>query len=58
MSFTWGGVTYKGAFIVQQDEADLPVTRMCFTATGINICIWGSKTEAYEPAAGDAGRCE
>ncbi len=51
MSFTWGGVTYKGAFIVQQDEADLPVTRMCFTATGINICIWGSKTEAYEPAA-------
>ena len=28
MSFTWGGVTYKGAFIVQQDEADLPVTRI------------------------------
>ena len=21
MSFTWGGVTYKGAFIVQNDEA-------------------------------------
>ncbi len=48
MSFTWGGVTYKGTFIVQEDEATAPVKRMCFTATGINICIWGSKTEAYD----------
>jgi len=48
MSFTWGGVTYKGAFIVQADEADTPVTRMTFTATGINICIWGSKKTAYD----------
>jgi arabinan endo-1,5-alpha-L-arabinosidase len=48
MSFTWGGVTYKGAFIVQNDEADTPVKRMCFTATGINICIWGSKTSEYK----------
>ena len=48
MIFTWGGVTYKGAFIVQNDEADTPVKRMCFTATGINICIWGSKTSEYK----------
>ncbi|MBR1553920.1 MAG: RICIN domain-containing protein, partial [Oscillospiraceae bacterium] len=48
MSFTWGGVTYKGAFIVQNDESDTPVTKMTFTATGINICIWGSKKEAYD----------
>lgn len=50
MSFTWGGVTYKGAFIVQNDEAAAPVKRMCFTATGINICIWGSKKSAYNAA--------
>ena len=48
MSFTWGGVTYKGAFIVQNDEAETPVKKMTFTATGINICIWGSKKEAYD----------
>ena len=48
MSFTWGGVTYKGAFIVQNDESETPVKRMCFTATGINICIWGSKKTAYD----------
>ena len=48
MSFTWGGVTYKGAFIVQNDEADQPVKKMTFTATGINICIWGSKKTAYD----------
>lgn len=47
MSFTWGGVTYSGAFIVQNDEAETPVKRMCFTATGINICIWGSKKSEY-----------
>jgi len=48
MSFTWGGVTYKGAFIVQNDESETPVTKMTFTATGINICIWGSKKTAYD----------
>ncbi len=48
MSFTWGGVTYKGAFLVQNDEAETPVKKMTFTATGINICIWGSKKEAYD----------
>ena len=48
MSFTWGGVTYKGAFLVQPDEAAEPVTRMTFTATGSNICIWGSKKTAYD----------
>ncbi len=48
MSFTWGGVTYKGAFLVQNDESDTPVKKMTFTATGINICIWGSKKEAYD----------
>ena len=47
MNFTWGGVTYTGAFIVQNDEAETPVKRMCFTATGINICIWGSKKTEY-----------
>ena len=47
MSFTWGGVTYKGAFIVQNDESTNPVKKMCFTATSINICIWGSKKTAY-----------
>lgn len=47
MSFTWGGVTYKGAFIVQKDESPEMVTKMTFTATDINICIWGSKKEAY-----------
>lgn len=49
MGFTWGGVTYKGAFIVQEDESDTPVRKMTFTATGINICIWGSKETAYNP---------
>ena len=48
MTFTWGGVTYTGAFLVQYDEAATPVQRMCFTATGINICIWGSKKTAYD----------
>lgn len=48
MSFTWGGVTYQGAFILQNDEAATPVRKMCFTATGINICIWGSKKTAYD----------
>ncbi len=48
MSFTWGGVTYKGAFIVNNDESAESVRKMCFTATGINICIWGSKKTAYD----------
>ena len=50
MSFTWGGVTYKGAFIVQDDESAEAVEKMTFTATGINICIWGSKKTAYNRA--------
>ena len=50
MSFTWGGVTYKGAFIVQNDESAQEVKKMTFTATGINICIWGSKKTAYVPS--------
>ncbi len=50
MSFTWGGVTYKGAFIVQDDESAEAVEKMTFTATGINICIWGSKKTIYNRA--------
>ena len=48
MSITYGGTTYKGAFLVQQDESDAMVTRMTFTATGNNICVWGSKKTAYD----------
>ena len=47
MTFTYGGVTYKGSFIVQADESADMIQKMTFTATGNNTCIWGSKVEAY-----------
>ena len=47
MSVSFGGVTYKGAFIVQADESSSQTRRMIFTATGNNTCIWGSKKAAY-----------
>lgn len=47
MSVVYNGVTYKGAFIVQADESAEMVTKMTFTATGNNTCIWGSKKNAY-----------
>lgn len=48
MSITYGGVTYKGAFIVQADESTEMVKKMTFTATGNNMCVWGSKKTAYD----------
>ena len=48
MSVTVGGVTYKGAFIVQADESPETVQKMTFTATGNNMCVWGSKKAAYD----------
>ncbi|MBQ4464551.1 MAG: family 43 glycosylhydrolase, partial [Oscillospiraceae bacterium] len=50
MSITYGGVTYKGAFLVQADESAAKTVRMTFTATGNNTCIWGSKRTAYNEA--------
>ncbi len=47
MTLTYGGVTYKGSFIVQADESTEMVQKMTFTATGNNTCIWGSKKAAY-----------
>ena len=47
MSLTFGGVTYKGAFLVQADESSAMTQRMTFTATGNNTCVWGSKKTAY-----------
>lgn len=47
MQITLDNVTYKGAFLVQQDESETPVTRMTFTATGNNVCVWGSKKTPY-----------
>ena len=47
MTLTYGGVTYKGSFIVQADESAEMVQKMTFTATGNNTCIWGSKKTAY-----------
>lgn len=47
MSVVYNGVTYKGAFVVQADESAEMVTKMTFTATGNNTCIWGSKKTAY-----------
>ncbi len=49
MSLTFGGVTYKGAFLVQADESAAQTQRMTFTATGNNTCVWGSKTSEYNP---------
>ena len=51
MSITFGGVTYKGAFLVQADESQAMTQRMTFTATGNNTCIWGSKKKAYDRAS-------
>lgn len=50
MSITFGGVTYKGAFLVQADESNAQTVRMTFTATGNNTCVWGSKNSAYNEA--------
>lgn len=47
MSITYNGVTYKGAFIVQADESVSMVQKMTFTATANNMCVWGSKKDAY-----------
>ena len=47
MSFTYGDITYKGAFLVQADESDAMTKKMTFTATANNSCIWGSKKAAY-----------
>ncbi|MCM1315655.1 MAG: RICIN domain-containing protein [Prevotella sp.] len=47
MSLDFGGVTYKGAFIVQADESAEQVNHMTFTATGNNTCVWGSKKSEY-----------
>lgn len=59
VNIVYGGVTYKGAFIVQADESAEMVQKMTFTATGNNTCIWGSKKDAYVltddlPASGSA----
>lgn len=50
MQLTLDGVTYKGAFLVQEDESAEGIQRMTFTATGENLCVWGSKTTAYTVA--------
>ncbi len=50
MSITFGGVTYKGAFLVQADESAAMTPKMTFTATGNNTCVWGSKNSAYNEA--------
>ena len=50
MSISFGGVTYKGAFLVQADESAAQTVRMTFTATGNNTCVWGSKRSAYNEA--------
>ena len=45
MTFTYGGVTYKGVFLKQYDESSSRKEVMTFTAVGSNnICVWGSKT--------------
>ena len=51
MTLTYGGITYKGAFLVQADESDAQVKKMTFTATANNSCIWGSSKTAYDPSA-------
>lgn len=50
MRITFGGVTYKGSFLVQADESAAMTERMTFTATGNNTCVWGSKKTAYNKA--------
>ncbi len=48
MSLTFGGVTYKGSFLVQADESAAMTQKMTFTATGNNTCVWGSKKDTYK----------
>lgn len=48
MALTFGGVTYKGSFLVQADESSAMTQKMTFTATGNNTCVWGSKKSAYK----------
>ncbi len=50
MSATIENVTYKGAFLPQEDESGDNKIHMTFTATGNNTCIWGSKKAAYVKA--------
>lgn len=50
MQINFGGVTYKGGFLVQSDESAAKTKRMTFTATGNNTCIWGSKKAEYNEA--------
>jgi len=48
MTLNFGGVTYKGSFLVQADESAAMTQKMTFTATGNNTCVWGSKKNAYK----------
>lgn len=48
MSVAYGGVTYKGSFMVQADESADMIQKMTFTATGNNTCVWGCKKTAYD----------
>ncbi len=48
MTLSFGGVTYKGSFLVQADESAAMTQKMTFTATGNNTCVWGSKKTAYK----------
>jgi len=50
MSLSCGGVTYKGAFLVQADESAAQTKHMTFTATGNNTCVWGSRKAVYNEA--------
>ncbi|MCL1866490.1 MAG: glycoside hydrolase family 43 protein, partial [Oscillospiraceae bacterium] len=50
MSIVIGNVTYKGQFVVMDDESAAQTPRMTFTATGNNTCVWGSKKAAYNSA--------
>ena len=50
LTFSYGGVDYKGAFIVQADESSSQTMKMTFTATANNSCIWGSKVAPYNAA--------
>ena len=51
MSISFGGVVYKGAFLVQADESAQQTVRMTFTATGNNTCVWGSRKAPYDAAS-------
>jgi arabinan endo-1,5-alpha-L-arabinosidase len=49
MTLTFGGHTYKGAFVVMPDESPQQVMRMTFAAAGNNSTVWGSRNAAYNP---------